>query len=100
MLAILFTATLFGSNALRAAEAITPDLQKLANGRNVQWIAAAKGKSALQVKDLVWLEDVTFANGTIEIDILGKSAPPRRATFLASLFAAWTRRPVVVAAVF
>ncbi len=82
MLAILFTATLFGSNALRAAEAITPDLQKLANGRNVQWIAAAKGKSALQVKDLVWLEDVTFANGTIEIDILASHAVQYAAHFI------------------
>ncbi len=31
----------------------------------------------MQVKDLLWLEDVTFGNGIIEIDILGKSAPPQ-----------------------
>jgi hypothetical protein len=76
VLAILATVTFLGSS-LRAAEPTTPDLQKLANGRNAQWIAAAKGKSALQVKDLLWLDDVTFGNGTIEIDILGKSAPPQ-----------------------
>jgi hypothetical protein len=76
LLGILSALTFLGSS-LSGAEPITPDLQKLANSRNAHWIAEAKGKSALQIRDLLWLDGVTFGNGTIEIDILGKSAPPQ-----------------------
>jgi hypothetical protein len=76
LLGILTALTFLGSS-LSGAEPIAPDLQQLANGRNAHWIAEAKGKSALQIRDQLWLDGVTFGNGTIEIDILGKSAPPQ-----------------------
>ena len=58
-------------------ETVTPDLQKLANGTSARWVADAKGKAALQLKGIAWLDGVTFGDGTIELDILGKSGPPQ-----------------------
>jgi hypothetical protein len=66
-----------------AANAITPDLQRIAGGvgatligkATVRWDANAKGRPALFTTGILWLDTVNFTDGTIECDILGKSAP-------------------------
>jgi len=76
-----------------AADVIVPDLKKVSEGigakaapkAGVRWDAKVKGKAALFTSSVVWLEDVNFADGTIECDILGKSAP-RGSNFLGIAF--------------
>lgn len=93
VLAVLVSfSCLTGSSAL-AANAITPDLQKvsqgvgatIANKSKVRWEANVKGKPALFSGSVIWLDGVTFSEGTIECDILGKSAP-RGSNFLGIAF--------------
>jgi hypothetical protein len=67
-----------------AADAIAPDLQKISQGigakiadkAKVRWDANVKGKAALFTNGIIWLDNVNFAEGTLECDIVGKSAPP------------------------
>ena len=76
-----------------AASPIVPDLHKIAQGigaKNppkaiLRWDANAKGKPALFTTGAIWLEGVNFTEGTIECDILGKSAP-RGSNFLGIAF--------------
>ena len=66
-----------------AADAIIPDLQKISQGvgaklagkATAKWDANVKGKPALFTTGIIWLDNVNFTEGTIECDILGKSAP-------------------------
>lgn len=68
-----------------AADTRKPDLTqaparqgwKFAPDTAVKWVADAKGRPALHVKGIAWLEGTTFTNGTLECDILGQSAPPQ-----------------------
>ncbi len=70
---------------LAVAAPLTPDLTKapaqhgwrFAPNTAASWVADAKGRPALKAKGIVWLEGTTFADGTIEADILGQSAPPQ-----------------------
>lgn len=76
-----------------AADAIKPDLQKVSQGieakiapkAQVRWEPKLKGKPALFSTGAIWLESVNFTEGTIEVDILGKSAP-RGSNFLGIAF--------------
>lgn len=80
-------------SSLLGAEAIVPDLKKIAAGTGgkaapaaaVRWDADAKGRGALFSKSVVWLDGVNFSDGTIECDILGKSTP-RGSNFLGIAF--------------
>jgi hypothetical protein len=80
-------------SALAAADAIVPDLQKISQGvgakvvdrTKLKWEADAKGKPALFANTVVWLDGINFTEGTIECDILGKSAP-RGSNFPAIMF--------------
>src|SRR5262245_54799541 len=64
-----------------ASDAIAPDLQKVSQGvgatikAKARWDANVKGKPALFTTGVIWLDGVNFSEGTIECDILGKSAP-------------------------
>jgi hypothetical protein len=86
-LACAHGASLFG------AEPIVPDLQKIAQQvgatsagtATVRWEANVKGRPALFSHRVIWLEGVTFTDGTIECDILGKSQP-RGSNFLGLAF--------------
>jgi hypothetical protein len=78
-------ALLLGASAF-AATPLKPDLAQApaqhgwkfaANHTSASWIADAKGRAALKAKGIVWLEGPAFADGTIEVDILGQSAPPQ-----------------------
>jgi hypothetical protein len=79
--------------SLLAAEAVAPDLKKVSQGSGakfagktvVRWDAGVKGKDALFANGPVWLEGVNFTEGTIECDILGRSAP-RGSNFLGIAF--------------
>ena len=82
--------------ALRSAfgaEPITPDLQKISQGvgaksagkAKAQWEANVKGKPALFASGVIWLDGVNFSEGTLECDILGRSAP-RGSNFLGLAF--------------
>ena len=76
-----------------AADALVPDLEKIAQGTGatvagrakVRWDGPVKGKPALFAAGPVWLDRVSFNEGTIECDILGKSAP-RGSNFLGIAF--------------
>lgn len=76
-----------------AADAIMPDLQKISQGigakidgkTKVRWDASVKGRAALFTTGVIWLDGVSFTEGTIECDILGKSAP-RGSNFLGIAF--------------
>lgn len=84
-LAIVFAAaTALGSGSLSAAESITPDLKSLARDP-ARWEPDVKGKATLFAPTVIWLEGVTFSEGTIECDILGK-ANPRGSNFLGIAF--------------
>ena len=80
---VLMAAVLLGRAAL-AANAIVPDLHKISQGTGAKiaanakprWDSDVKGKPALFANGPIWLEGVSFSDGTIECDILGKSAPP------------------------
>jgi hypothetical protein len=82
-----------GHGSLQAADVIVPDLQKISQGTGakiadktkVKWIDNAKGRPALFAGTAIWLEGVNFTEGTIECDILGKSAP-RGSNFLGIAF--------------
>ncbi len=71
--------------AVFAAAPLKPDLTKapaqqgwkFSPNAAASWVADAKGRPALKAKGIVWLEGATFADGTIEVDILGQSAPPQ-----------------------
>ena len=71
------------SDRMSAAAPVTPDLQKLSQGvggklaekTKTRWELNMKGKPALFASGIIWLEGVSFTDGTIECDILGKSAP-------------------------
>jgi hypothetical protein len=75
------------------ADAIVPDLKKASQGvgatiapnAKARWDADAKGKAALFTTGAIWLEGVEFSEGTIEVDILGRSAP-RGSNFLGIAF--------------
>jgi hypothetical protein len=51
----------------------------------IRWEPNVKGKAALFAGSVVWLEKMNFSDGTIECDILGKSAP-RGSNFLGIAF--------------
>src|SRR5258706_13242098 len=73
--AIVFAvAACLGATSLSAAEPILPDLKSLAR-EPARWEPDIKGKAALFAPNVIWLEGVTFTEGTIECDILGKSSP-------------------------
>lgn len=65
------------------ADAIVPDLKKVSQGigskivgkTTARWDNGVKGKDAMFANGVVWLDGVNFTEGTIECDILGKSAP-------------------------
>lgn len=79
-LAFVFLAAV---TALSAAE-LVPDLKALAKAP-VRWEADVKGRPALFTPAVLWLDGVTFSEGTIECDILGKSLP-RGSNFLGLAF--------------
>lgn len=62
---------------------IVPDLKqaahgigaKFSSGTIARWGTDVKGREALFVRGDIWLDGVTFTDGVIECDILGKSAP-------------------------
>jgi hypothetical protein len=88
----LIVAALLATHSVFATEAITPDLQKISQGvgaklpaKGARWEPNAKGKPALFTGGAIWLDGVTFTNGTIECDILGKSQP-RGSNFLGIAF--------------
>ena len=66
------------------AETIAPALQKISQGigakfgakTKTRWEISVKGKPALFTTGAIWLEGVDFNEGTLEVDILGRSAPP------------------------
>ncbi len=68
-----------------AATPLKPDLNrapapqgwKFSPNATASWVADAKGRPALKAKGIVWLEGAMFSDGTIEVDILGQSAPPQ-----------------------
>jgi len=75
---------------IAAERPIVPDLKALAagagselsDGGRAQWLPSVKGKAALQLtggKDgaLLLLKGIDFADGVIEFDTLGQSAPPQ-----------------------
>lgn len=74
---------LLQEGAALGAEAIVPDLKRVAEGIGAKlsdktvarWETNVKGRNALFVRGNIWLEGVTFTDGTIECDILGKSLP-------------------------
>jgi hypothetical protein len=74
----------FAPGSLSAAESIQPDLKSLAR-EPARWEPDVKGKAALFAPTVIWLDGVTFAEGTIECDILGK-ANPRGSNFLGIAF--------------
>ncbi|MES2695985.1 MAG: hypothetical protein V4773_21105 [Verrucomicrobiota bacterium] len=82
-----------GATSLFGAEPIVPDLQKIAQGTGARpapnamprWEKDVKGKPALFARGAIWLDGVNFREGTIECDILGKSAP-RGSNFLGIAF--------------
>jgi hypothetical protein len=92
-LVLLCAAACFESHVGCAAEAIVPDLKKAAAGigskvaanAKPRWEADVKGKPALFANGAIWLEGVNFNEGTIQCDILGKSAP-RGSNFLGLAF--------------
>src|SRR6185503_13076306 len=65
------------------AEAIAPDLKKVSQGIGAKiadnvtarWETDVKGNPALFARGNIWFEGVSFTEGTIECDILGKSMP-------------------------
>lgn len=84
ILLLSLAAGCFITGSALGAEPIVPDLQKVSHGigakvspkAKARWEPNAKGKPALFSNSAIWLEGVIFAEGTIEVDILGKSAPP------------------------
>lgn len=80
---LAFVLLILSAAALAAAE-ITPDLKALAQGR-ARWETNAKGRPALFAPTALWLDGVTFSEGTIECDILGQGAP-RGSNFLGLAF--------------
>jgi hypothetical protein len=80
-------------NAAFAADGKVLDLKRIAEGKGaksapgaaIRWDADVKGKAALFARAVVWLEELNFSDGTIECDILGKSAP-RGSNFLGIAF--------------
>lgn len=70
-------------NSPAAAAAVVPDLEKIARGTGAKvavnakarWEVNVKGRPALFTNGAIWLDGVAFTEGTIECDILGKSAP-------------------------
>ena len=85
-------------------KAITPELNDLANGTqarippevSLQWVAAANGKSAIEVRPtkavfsekdtwVVVLDSIAFTDGVIEFDALGQSGP-QQSNFLGIAF--------------
>src|SRR5215831_10218055 len=70
-------------NAAFAADGKVLDLKRISEGKGakaapgaaIRWDANVKGKAALFARSVVWLEELNFSDGTIECDILGKSAP-------------------------
>ena len=95
VLIVLLAITYFHSRVAFGADAIVLDLKKVSEGIGakaapsaaMRWDANVKGKAALFARAVVWLEGVNFSDGTIECDILGKSAP-RASNFLGLAFRA------------
>jgi hypothetical protein len=83
----------FAAGSAFAADAIVPDLKNASQGigakivgkKKPRWESDAKGKPALFSPAVIWFDGVTFADGTIECDILGKSTP-RGSNFLGIAF--------------
>lgn len=89
MKSLMMVGGLLVAMACHGQSVITPDLKTVPEGKgwrvveyksarattdkNAQWVESVKGKSALRFKGLAWVEGVTFSEGTIECDILGKS---------------------------
>ncbi len=90
---ILLAIAGFSAGPALGADAIAPDLKKVSQGigskiagkTTLRWDTGVKGKDALFSTGAVWLEGVNFTEGTIECDILGKSAP-RGSNFLGLAF--------------
>ena len=89
----LYSLTCLAAIPAHAADVITPDLQKIARGigvvqpskAEIRWEPSARGRPALFTTGVIWLDGVNFTEGTIECDILGKSAP-RGSNFLGLAF--------------
>ena len=77
---------------------ITPDLKALADGRGgtipagatLTWVGNAKGKPAVRIQSkgddtVIVLDRIQFANGVVEFEALGQSAPPQ-SSFLGFAF--------------
>lgn len=88
LLACQLVAALCGTAPMHAQAA--GDLDVTAVGKDARWKVAGrttavrdvKGKHALEISEgpgmgLVWLDGYDFANGTIDVDILGRSRPPQ-----------------------
>ena len=81
------------AGSVSAADIVTPDLQKISQGigatiagnSRVRWDPNVKGRPALFAGSVIWLDGVSFSEGTIECDILGKSTP-RGSNFLGIAF--------------
>lgn len=85
---LLWAVASYGQNV------ITPDLKAVPEGKgwrvkewkfnsaraitneSTQWVESVKGKSALRLKGIAWVEGVTVSNGAIECDVLGRSKGP------------------------
>lgn len=83
----------FAGGPVMGAEPIVPDLKRISQGiggkaapnATVRWENDVKGRPALFTTGAIWLDGVTFTDGTIECDILGRSAP-RGSNFLGIAF--------------
>ena len=85
-MAALSLAALVGLPA--GAQTVTPDLKAVAAAKGssgnavLEWVESAKGKPALKIQSktdnaVVILQTPELADGVIEFDILGQSAPPQ-----------------------
>jgi hypothetical protein len=79
-------------HSTRGADVIVPDLQKISQGigaklspKGARWEPNVRGKPALFTGGAIWLDGISFTDGTIECDILGKSEP-RGSNFLGVAF--------------
>lgn len=92
-IAAILAIAFLGAPLLSGGEPVVPNLQSISQGVGARvsanakprWEQNVKGKPALFSRGAIWLDDVNFRTGTIECDILGKSAP-RGSNFLGIAF--------------